>query len=51
MGWWLRPSRGIPCLRARQTDPIGSVPSGGPGFYLANEKSAFLRITLIFRKT
>lgn len=50
MGWRLRPSRGIPCLRARQTGPIGNVPSGGPGFCLSNEKSKFLSITLAFGK-
>lgn len=50
MGWRLRPSRGIPCLRARQTGPIGNVPSGGPGFCLSNEKSKFLSITYAFEK-
>lgn len=41
MGWRLRPSRGIPCLRAHQTDPIGNVPSGGPGFCLQTKKVNF----------
>lgn len=41
MGCWLTPSPGILCLRARQTGPTGSVPSGALGLCLTNEKVHF----------